>query len=120
MASYGTNAEVQKLAFKTTNSDWDSASTSARDVATSIINAELDRTTDLSTVSDLVTRCANLLAAGIVSSSPTNIQENVFWQQGQILLKSLRGDDTDDASWGRTIAIERFGGYEPYPHDVIW
>ena len=121
MASYSTNANVQNLVYGTTNSDWDAVCTAARDVATSIINAKLDRTTDIGTASDLVTRCCTLLAAGIVSTSPNDkVESNTYWKQGHLLLEQLKGDDTDDASWGRTIAIERFGGYEPYPHDAVW
>ena len=121
MASYSTNANVQNLVYGTTNSDWDAACTAARDVATSVINAKLDRTTDIGTASDLVTRCCTLLAAGIISTSPNDkVESNTYWKQGLILLEQLRGDDTDDASWGRTIPIERFGNREVYSDRVVW
>jgi hypothetical protein len=123
MTSYSSNANVQNLVYGTTNSDWDAASTAARDVATSVINAKLDRTTDIASASDLVTRCCTLLAAGILSTSPSDkVGENTYWKQGMILLEQLRGDDVDDASWGKVVPIERFGSRSELYEDryALW
>lgn len=108
MASYSTNANVQNLVYGTTNSDLDTASTNARDVATSIINAHLNINTDISSPSDAITRCCTLLAAGIMSTSPDeNLEQNGYYKAGMALLMMLP-DSSDDAPWGITIPTDRF------------
>ena len=100
MASYSTNANVQNLVYGATNTDLDAATTAARDAATSIINAFLNRTSDIASPSDLITRCTTLLAAGIVSSGPNDKENNSYWKEGKLILESLKGDQDTDAEWG--------------------
>ena len=111
MVSYGSNAEVQRLAFGAADSNQDTRSTSARDVATSIINAELNLTADLSTVPDVITRACNLIAAGIILTGQTQVDSGVkhpFWLEGLKLLENI-GDQTDDTTGGpKSIVVERF------------
>ena len=115
MASYSSNANIQNLVYGATNSDIDDASTAARDVATSLINAHLDRTTDISSPSDLVTRCATMLAAGILATGPEDkLDQNAYYKAGMELLKALKGDDVDDAEWSKSVPSSRFqAGYIP-------
>jgi len=108
LASYSTNANVQNLIYGTTNSDLDTASSNARDVATSIINSHLNLTADISSPSDAVARCCTLLAAGILSTSPDeNLEQNGYYKAGMALLASLKGDNPNDGPWGITINAER-------------
>lgn len=113
MTSYGSDAEVQKLAFGATDSNQDTRTTSARDVATSIINAELDLKTDLSSVPNEITRCANLLAAGIILSGQITVDSgnmHPYYTQGMRLLKELKADNVDNSSWGLVLPVKRFQG----------
>jgi hypothetical protein len=108
MASYSTNANVQNLVYGTTNSDLDTASTNARDVATSIINAHFNIVVDISSPSEAVTRCCSLLAAGILSTSPDeNLEQNGYYKAGMALLMMLP-DSSDDAPWTTNIVADRF------------
>jgi len=109
VTSYSSNANVQNLVYGTTNSDLDTASSNARDVATSIINSHLNIATDIASPSDAVTRCCTLLAAGILSTSPDeNLEQNGYYKAGMALLESLKGDVATDGPWGTTINAERF------------
>jgi hypothetical protein len=109
MTSYSSNANVQNLVYGTTNSDLDTACSNARDIATSIINSHLNRDTDISSPSNAVTRCCTLIAAGFVSTGPDeNIENNGYYKAGMEMLKSLRGDDSDDSTWGNSIVMDRF------------
>lgn len=114
MASYSTDANTQNLVYGTTNTDLNAASTAARDVATSMINSKLGLTADLATVPDVVTRCATLLAAGIVSTGPTQkLEENTYWKTGLALLDQLGEETTsEDQDAYPSIHIEGFGRYE--------
>lgn len=108
MVSYGSNAAAQTIAYGRTDSNRDTAFSAYRDVATSIINAKLNRTTDFSTVPDTVTRCANLLAAGLALTQPNQTEKHPFWIQGMELLESLIGDtDTEGTNWGYNILVKR-------------
>jgi len=99
LASYSTNANVQNLVYGTTNTDLDAATTAARDAATSVINAYLNRISDITTPSDMVTRCATLLAAGFMSSGPNDKETNSYYKEGKLILESLKGDQDTDAEW---------------------
>lgn len=120
MASYSTNANVQNLVWGTTNTDLDSASTLARDTATSMINAKLGLKSDLATVPDTVTRCATLLAAGMVSSSPDKLAENVYWKTGNTLLEQLGEESvSEEQDIYSNIHVEGFGRLESQNHESI-
>ena len=121
MASYSTDDNVQNLVYGATNNDLDSATTAARDAATSIINSKLGLTSDLSTVPDVVTRCTTLLAAGIVSTGPSqNLSENVYYKAGLALLEQL-GEEAVGESQDiyPSIHVEGFGRFETGNHDSI-
>ena len=108
MTSYSSNANVQNLVYGTTNSDLDTASSNARDVATSIINAKLNLTKDITSPSNEITRCCTLIAAGILSTSPDeNLEQNGYYKAGMAMLDMLP-DNTDDSKWGNTLVQERF------------
>jgi hypothetical protein len=109
MASYSTDANVQNLVYGTTNSDLDTATTNARDVATSIINAHLNLDADIASPSNLVTRTCTLIAAGILSTGPDEtLEQNGYYKMGMLLLESIKGDVATDAPWGITIPTDRF------------
>jgi len=110
MVSYGSNAEVQRLAYGAVNSSLDAKTTSFRDVATSKVNAFLDLHNDIETPSDLVTRCTNLLAAAMIRTPTGDPTEDSFWKMAEQLLEQLKGDETTDAPWRLTIVGERFHG----------
>lgn len=115
--AYGTDAAVQNLVHGTTNSDWDAATTAARNLSTQIINSELDILTDISSPSDKVTQCANLLAAGIFTSEPGKLEENAYYKMGMKMLEKLKGDNTGDSPWHTSIVVEGFGRHENISHD---
>ena len=122
MTSYSSNANVQNLVYGALNSELDTASTNARDVATSIINSHLNITSDLASPSEAITRCCSLLAAGILSTSPDeNLEQNGYYKAGMALLESLRGDVSTDGPWGITLVADRmdqsvgnYNGYNKY------
>ena len=92
MASYGTNAAVQILAFGASDSNQDTRSAGARDMATSIINSRLGFSADLVTPSNEITRCANLLAAGIILSGQITVDSqsmHPYYVEGMKLLEDL-------------------------------
>lgn len=110
MVSYGSNAEVQRLAFGALDTNQDTRSASVRDVATSIVNSALDRETDLATPSDLVTRATNLIAAGIILTGQTQVDSGVkhpYWEEGLKILENIKGTDPDDADWGVSYPVDR-------------
>jgi len=109
LASYSTNANVQNLVYGATNTDLDASCTAARDAATSVINAKLNLTSDLASPSSQVTRCCTLLAAGIISSTPTDRETNSYWKLGMSLLDSLMGEIDTDAEWGVSYPLEMDG-----------
>ena len=122
MVSYSTNAQVQNIVYGVTNSDLDTVCSSARDVATSVINATLGYRSDLATVPDVITRCCTLLAAGIISTSPEDkVENNTYWKQGLLLLESL-GEESPEGSRYNSIEINGFGRYDDISHDHgrIW
>ena len=111
MVSYSSNANVQNIVYGVTNSDLDTVCSSARDVATSVINASLGYRSDLATVPDVITRCCTLLAAGIISTSPEDkVENNTYWKQGLLLLESL-GEESPEGSRFNTITVDGFGRY---------
>jgi hypothetical protein len=113
MASYGTNAAVQYLALKRTDSNLDNQTGAYRDIATSFINGKLNLTADISSPSDGVTRCANLLAAGLMMTSAQSIDEingHPFIKMALDLLDLISGDyisDGGDVS-GESFVVDRF------------
>ena len=122
MTSYSSNANVQNIVYGVTNSDLDTVCSSARDVATSVINATLGYRSDLATVPDVITRCCTLLAAGIISTSPEDkVENNTYWKQGLLLLESL-GEEAPDGTRFNTITVDGFGRYSDvsHDHDRIW
>ena len=122
MTSYSSNANVQNIVYGVTNSDLDTVCSSARDVATSVINATLGYRSDLATVPDVITRCCTLLAAGIISTSPEDkVENNTYWKQGLILLESL-GEESPEGSRFNTITVDGFGRYSDVNshYDIIW
>ena len=120
MASYSTNANVQNLVYGTTNSDLDTVCSGARDIATSMINASLGLKKDLTTVPDIVTRCCTLLAAGIISNSPTNTESPNYWKLGMELLNNL-GEEANAGTRYTSISVDGFGRYRDYDdfHDGV-
>ena len=122
MTSYSSNANVQNIVYGVTNSDLDTVCSSARDVATSVINASLGYRSDLATVPDVITRCCTLLAAGIIStSSEDKVENNTYWKQGLILLESL-GEESPEGNRYNTITVDGFGRYSDVTSDysIIW
>ena len=122
MTSYSSNANVQNIVYGVTNSDLDTVCSSARDVATSVINASLGYRSDLATVPDVITRCCTLLAAGIISTSPEDkVENNTYWKQGLILLESL-GEESPEGNRYNTITVDGFGRYSDVTSDysIIW
>ena len=122
MTSYSSNANVQNIVYGVTNSDLDTVCSSARDVATSVINATLGYRSDLATVPDVITRCCTLLAAGIISTSPEDkVENNTYWKQGLLLLESL-GEESPEGSRFNTITVDGFGRYSDVTSDysIIW
>jgi hypothetical protein len=122
MVSYGSNAEVQKLAFGATDSNQDTRCAAARDVATSVINSRLNYTTDLSTVPDVITRTTNLMAAGIILTGQINVDSgrwHPFYMEALELLKQLGEEATsEDQDIYPSIHIEGFGRYENLDDDA--
>ena len=89
MSSYGTNAAVQILAFGASDSNQDTRSSGARDMATSIINSKLGFSADLVSPSNEITRCANLLAAGIILSGQITVDSQKMHPYYEEALKML-------------------------------
>ena len=92
MASYGTNAAVQIRAFGASDSNQDTRSSGARDMATSIINTKLGVVDDLTSVTDEVNRCANFIAAGIILSGQITVDSqsmHPFYIEGMKMLDEL-------------------------------
>ena len=119
MTSYSSNANVQNLVYGALNSDIDTACSNARDIATSMINATLGYLVDLATVPDVITRCATLLAAGMISTGPEDkVEESTYWKTGMLLLKSL-GEETTGGNQYQSITVEGFGRYEDLDIDDI-
>ena len=108
MTDYGSNSECQIIAYGASNSDLDTISASARKVATSMINSQLDIVIDIATPSAAITTCANTLASAIISTSPEATAESALWKAGMKMLEMLRGDSVTDANWGITIPVDRF------------
>jgi hypothetical protein len=111
MADYGSNSEVQLLAFGSVDAAQDTRSESARKIATTKINSILDLSTDISSPSAAVTNVCNLLAAGLILTGQFTvdaIKEHPFYTLAMGMLEDIRGDTTTDAGWGRTIPVERF------------
>lgn len=119
MASYGTNAATQITAFGAANSDLDTVSGTARDLATSMINSKLGLKKDLASgkVPNNVTRCANTLAAAIISSSPEEREQSMLWKLGMNLLEELGDEATsDERDKFPSIHVEGFGRRESGNH----
>lgn len=113
MASYGSNSAVQYLALKRTDSNLDNQTSAYRDVATSFINGKLNLIADITSPSDGVTRCANLLAAGLMMTSAQTIDEingHPFVKMALELLELISGDQSADGSdaFGTSFMVERF------------
>lgn len=109
MAAYSTNALVQNTIYGATNSELDTVCGQARQLVTSIINAKMGLKADLSTVPQVVTDCATLLAAAIVSTSPEDkVESNTYWKQGMIILESM-GEEVDSGIRTSGIRVDRFG-----------
>lgn len=92
MASYGTNAATQILAFGASDSNQDTRTSGARDLATSIINTKLGLVDDLTSVTDEVNRCANFIAAGIILSGQITVDSqsmHPFYIEGMKMLDEL-------------------------------
>lgn len=113
MTSYGSDDAVQYLALKRTDNNLDNQTSAYRDIATSYINAYLNRTTDISSPSDSITRCANLLSAGLMMTSAQSIDEidsHPFVKLAKEMLELLKGDTSSDGKWGTIIPVRRFEG----------
>lgn len=113
MTSYGSNSAVQYLALKRTDSNLDNQTSAYRDIATSYINAYLNRTTDISSPSDSITRCCNLLAAGLMMTSAQSIDEingHPFIKLALDMLNLAKGDSLTDSKWGTVVPVKRFQG----------
>ena len=113
---------MQNIVYGVTNSDLDTVCSSARDVATSVINATLGYRSDLATVPDVITRCCTFLAAGIVTTSPEDKSgTNPYWEKGMLLL-DLLGEESPEGSRYNTITVDGFGRYSDIgsSYDIIW
>ena len=119
MTSYSSNANVQNLVYGALNSELDTACSNARDIAPSMINATLGYLSDLATVPDVITRCATLLAAGMISTGPTDkVEETTYWKTGMLLLKSL-GEEVVGGNSYNTISVDGFGRISDYDIEDI-
>jgi len=110
MVSYGDNANAQRMAFGSVNSSLDAKTESFREVATTVVNAKLNRENDIETPSDNIHRITNLLTAAFLTTSPGKQEESPLWEMAQKLLEEWRGDDPDDNPWRINIPVERFRG----------
>ena len=92
MASYGTNAATQILAFGSSDSNQDTRTSGSRDLATSIINTKLGLVDDLTSVTDEVNRCCNFIAAGIILSGQITVDSqdmHPYYKEGMKMLEEL-------------------------------
>jgi hypothetical protein len=110
MVSYGSNLEVQNLAFGASDSNQDTRCTSVRDVVTSWINARFHYETDLTTVPDVITRATNLMSAGMILTGQMQVDANVHHPFVELALKLLAeiGEETTGGEWGEILSVERF------------
>ena len=104
---YGSNDQVQIIAYGATNADLDLVSDSARKVATAVINSKLNIHKNIESPSDEINECCNTLSAAIVSTSPEATAESALWKAGMEMLKNLP-DTTTDANWRVNIPTARF------------
>lgn len=111
MASYGSNTEVQKLAFGSSDSNQDTRTTAARDLATSIINAKLGLVNDLNTPTNEITRIANMLAAGIILSGQITVDSqsmHPFYVEAMELLKDVDLSGISEITQTTGFIVDRF------------
>lgn len=111
MTSYGSNSATQLMAFGAADSAQDTRTGTARDIATSFINSKLNRTIDFSSPSDTVTRCANLLAAGLILTGQFTVDSanpHPFIRLAMELLDDLIGEDSTNSPWRINIPVDRF------------
>jgi hypothetical protein len=111
MVDYGSDAEVQKLAFGAIDTSQDARTASARTIATAKINSILDLAVDIQTPSAAVNSVANLFAAGLILTGQMNvdaIREHPFVTEAMKILETLKGDVVTDAEWGKSFPVERF------------
>lgn len=109
--AYGSNAEVQKLAFGAVDSTQDTRTTTARDAATAIINAKLGLENDLTTPNNQINTITNLLAAGIILSGQISIDSqkmHPFYDQGIQLLDSVDISSLTEIQFQPNIMVDRF------------
>lgn len=123
MASYGSNSASQIMAFGAANSSLDTKTSTFRDLATTVINAELNLEFDITTPTDGINNICNLLTAAFLTSKPGAQKESPFWEMGIELLQKWRGDDPEDAAWRINIPVERFHGLtsrgDLLPHSFV-
>lgn len=110
MVAYGNNSDSQRIAFGAPNSSLDLKTETAREVATTAINAHLNREYDIDAPSDGINRICNLLAAAILTTKMGEAAESALWKMGIELLEKYRGDNSDDNPWRVNIPVERFRG----------
>ncbi len=108
MTAYGSNTVVQTIVYGTTDSNEDTRCTNARTTATYLINTELGLDADLLSADNEINTCCNYLAAGIISSSPETVTENIFWKIGKTALSQLKNRSSTKPSQDDSILVDRF------------
>ena len=89
---YGTEAGIMDFAYGGSKSTTPSIVTTANQTATSVVNAYLNLTKDLSTVPQIVIDATNLIAAEIVKNPRTEL--GTLLESAAVLLETIRGEIT--------------------------
>lgn len=107
MTDYGDNTSVQVLAWGVANSDYDTKSSTARTVASDLIDSILNNVSRVSSPSSLLNSSANLLAAAILVSQPSELEKHAWYIQGMVIVKNMRGSQTTDGEWSYSYSVLR-------------
>jgi hypothetical protein len=92
---YGTDAGIMALAYGGSKSSTPAIVTTANQTATSIVNAYLNLTKDLSSPPQIVIDATNLVAAEIVKNPRTEL--SALLEAASILLETIRGEITEQS-----------------------
>lgn len=107
MSDYGDNTSVQVLAWGVTNSDYDTKSSTARTVASDLIDSVLNNISRVSSPSSLLNSACNLIASAILVSQPSELEKHAWYVQGMDIVKNMRGNQTSDGEWNYGYSVLR-------------
>ena len=93
---YGTEAGIMALAYGGSKSATPAIVTTANQTATSIVNAYLNLSKDLTSVPQIVIDTTNLIAAEIVKNPRTELKD--LLENAAILLETIRGEITEHSA----------------------